>query len=185
MAVNKVVINRDGVEDVLVDLTNDSVDADALTVGFTAHSKTGETVEGANPYEKTATDTTVGEQADLIQQIQAALEGKAAGSGGGGSLAAHSVTVDASALKGGFGMYVLCVCYIKPDGTCYEDTLCVNGIYTQTYTDINGLLCLYDAMDSGLIMYKQPATFGNIENRFIGYSHSIFMVYGDGTITLT
>lgn len=81
MAVNKVVINRDGTAEVLMDLTNDSVNADALTVGFTAHSKTGAAVQGANPYAKAETDETVNTQATLLDQAIATLNGKAAGGG--------------------------------------------------------------------------------------------------------
>lgn len=75
MAVSKVVYGGN----TLVDLTNDTVTADTLVVGRTAHGKSGEVLNGTNPYEKTATDTVVSEQATLIQQIQEALEGKADG----------------------------------------------------------------------------------------------------------
>ena len=107
MAVNKVVINRDGAPEVLMDLTGDTVTADSLVVGYTAHDKKGERVTGANPYAKAETDATVNAQTnlitqlkdaiaenvskttaevdtqtDLIQQIKTALEGKAGGGGG-------------------------------------------------------------------------------------------------------
>lgn len=78
MAINKVVYGGD----TLVDLTSDTVTPDTLVVGNTAHGADGEEVAGANPYEKTATDTEVQTQADLIAQIGAALEGKG-GSGSG------------------------------------------------------------------------------------------------------
>lgn len=64
-----------------VDTSADTVVADALTEGYTAHDAAGNIVNGANPYDKTATDTTINAQADLIAQIQTALEGKAAGGG--------------------------------------------------------------------------------------------------------
>lgn len=73
MAVNKVVINRNGVEDVLVDLTGDNVNPNALVVGHTTHDQTGEVIEGANPYAKAETDATVNAQTDLIQQIKTGL----------------------------------------------------------------------------------------------------------------
>lgn len=76
MAINKIVLNTDSGEQVLVDLTGDSVTADSLVVGSVAHGADGEIVNGANPYELEATNTEVGTQTDLIAQIQAALEGK-------------------------------------------------------------------------------------------------------------
>ena len=79
MAISKIVLNTENGEQVLVDLTGDTVAADALVEGHTAHGADGEVIEGANPYEKTATDTEVGTQNGLIGQIKAALEGKAGG----------------------------------------------------------------------------------------------------------
>ena len=81
MAINKIVLNTDDGEQVLVDLTGDNVKADALVVGHTAHGADGEPVEGANPYELETTDAEVQTQSDLIEQIQTALVGKAAGGG--------------------------------------------------------------------------------------------------------
>ena len=81
MAINKIVLNTDDGEQVLVDLTGDNVSADALVVGHTAHGADGEPVEGANPYELETTDAEVQTQSDLIEQIQTALVGKAAGGG--------------------------------------------------------------------------------------------------------
>lgn len=83
MAVNKVVINQSGTEEVLVDLTGDTVNADSLVVGFTAHDKSGGTIAGANPYAKAATDATVNTQAGLLDQALAAIAGKAAGGSSG------------------------------------------------------------------------------------------------------
>ena len=82
MAVNKVVYGNK----TLIDLSNDSITADALVQGFTAHDKKGVSISGANPYAKAATDATVQTQAELIAQIAAALEGKAAGGSGGDRL---------------------------------------------------------------------------------------------------
>lgn len=77
MAVNKVVYDGD----TLVDLTGDTVTADSLVVGTTAHDKSGAAISGNNPYAKAATDTEIATQESLIAQIAAALEGKAAGGG--------------------------------------------------------------------------------------------------------
>ena len=46
MAVNKVVYNRDGIEETLIDLTSDTVTADKLAKGYTAHNQAGELVTG-------------------------------------------------------------------------------------------------------------------------------------------
>jgi len=83
MAVNKVIYGGNTV----IDLTGDTVTAESLVEGVIAHDKSGKSVTGTNPYEKTATDTEVASQTDLISQIVTALEGKAAGgdSGGGDS----------------------------------------------------------------------------------------------------
>lgn len=66
------------------DVSNDTVTPETLVEGSTAHDASGALINGTNPYEKTATDMAVNTQAGLIEQIQAALQGKAAG--GGGSL---------------------------------------------------------------------------------------------------
>lgn len=76
MAVNKVIYGTT----VLVDLTQDSVTADALVEGKTAHGADGEPITGTNPYAKAETDATVDEQAELIQQIKTALARKESGS---------------------------------------------------------------------------------------------------------
>ena len=81
--ISKITIGTENGDRVLVDLTGDSVNADSLVVGHTAHGADGEIVEGANPYELEPTNAEVGTQSDLIAQIQNALVGKAAGSGGG------------------------------------------------------------------------------------------------------
>lgn len=75
MAVNKVIYGTT----VLVDLTKDSVTADALVEGKTAHGADGEPITGTNPYAKAETDATVNEQAELIQQIKTALSRKESG----------------------------------------------------------------------------------------------------------
>lgn len=93
MAVNKIVYGTT----VLVDLTSDSVTADALEAGKTAHGKDGNIVTGKNPYVKATTDAAVNTQAALIEQIMTALDGKVAGGGGGGvSIATCTMTVSYS-----------------------------------------------------------------------------------------
>lgn len=94
MGVNKVVINTDNGEEVLVNLTDDSVTPDALFDGITAHSKSGDRITGTFTLaEEMSTQDT------LIAQIAEALEGKAGGSGGGGGIKVsttnlHNVNTD-------------------------------------------------------------------------------------------
>ena len=49
MAVNKVIYNTDDGEHTLIDLTEDTVTADTLAEGATAHSASGETIVGTMP----------------------------------------------------------------------------------------------------------------------------------------
>ena len=66
-----------------------------------------------------------------------------------------------------------------------EDTLCTGGIYSKTYTDVNGLLCLCDVTFSMAMTNYPPMVSGNIEYKFVGPYAAILMVSGDGTITLS
>ena len=72
-----------------VTLSNDTVSAETLVEGYTAHDSKGKAITGTNPYEKNETDSTVNTQAELIAQIQEALIGKEATGdiviGGGGA----------------------------------------------------------------------------------------------------
>lgn len=52
-----------------MDLTGDSVTEDALVTGYTAHDAAGNAVNGANPYEKAATDAEVTAQEQLLDEI--------------------------------------------------------------------------------------------------------------------
>ncbi|MBE5800052.1 MAG: hypothetical protein E7321_08910 [Clostridiales bacterium] len=78
MAVNKVIYYGE----VLVDMSQVSVDPEKLVEGETALDASGELITGNNPYEKTATNTEVDAQSDLLDQALLALQGKAGGSGG-------------------------------------------------------------------------------------------------------
>ena len=77
MGVNKVIINTPEGERVIVDMTGTSVVPEKLFAGEIALDKTGEMIEGSF-----SIDTELSQQDALIAQIQAALEGKAAGGGG-------------------------------------------------------------------------------------------------------
>ena len=72
MAVNKIVLNTDDGEQVLVDLTGDSVSEGTLFEGKTAHAANGEKIVGTFTLERE-----MSEQDTLIEQIKTALEGKA------------------------------------------------------------------------------------------------------------
>ena len=88
MAINKVIYYGE----VLVDMSQVSVNPDALVAGKTALDASGELIAGANPYEKVATDEEVETQEDLIAQIAAALEGKAGGGASSPTISTVSVT---------------------------------------------------------------------------------------------
>ena len=78
MNANKIVMNTPEGKKVLIDLTEDNVTEDVVPEGITFH--------GADGAEKTGTFTLapeMSEQDSLISQIQQALQGKAAGGGGG------------------------------------------------------------------------------------------------------
>ena len=91
MAINKIVLNTEAGEQVLVDLTGDTVVEDALVEGYTAHGANGEVIAGANPYEKAGTDTEVQTQTELLEQAALTLERKAAGGGSDGGYYIPSV----------------------------------------------------------------------------------------------
>lgn len=112
MAVNKVIYGGNTV----IDLTGDTVTSDNLVEGVVAHDKSGASITGTNPYEKTTTDAEVTSQADLIAQIQTALEGKTAAGGGGGStletctvtLAGYASYAYGNTLNGDTMAYYMC-----------------------------------------------------------------------------
>lgn len=124
MAINKVVVNRDGVPDVLLDLTGDSVTADSLVVGYTAHDKKGYQITGANPYVKSETDATVDAQALLIQQIKTALEGK---TGGGGGTVLPTLTNPGTAADLAAGKQL-----IDANGNVVTGTMSVSSVTVKT-----------------------------------------------------
>ena len=76
MGINKIVLNTDQGEQVLIDVTEDTVTPETLFEGATAHDKAGDRISG------TFTITPeLEEQAALIRQIKTALQGKTVGSG--------------------------------------------------------------------------------------------------------
>ena len=120
MAINKVIYGGN----TLIDLSSDTVTTDALVEGQTAHNKAGVKITGTNPYEKTATDTEVNTQTDLISQIKTALAGKAAGGGSSSSQPCEVSIVADSPLSTGD----LIVNYVNADGELMEDTFSLTDI---------------------------------------------------------
>lgn len=78
MGVNKIEINTGNGKETLINISDSTVTPETLTEGYTAYGANGEPVNGINPYELNATNAEVNTQADLIEQIQAALVGKSA-----------------------------------------------------------------------------------------------------------
>lgn len=80
---------------VLIDLTGDNVTPEKMVTGTTAHDKSGAQIKGANPYEKTATDTEISTQAAKIAELSALLDGKMGGGSGSGSseIKTYSMTI--------------------------------------------------------------------------------------------
>ncbi len=76
MGVNKIEINTGNGKETLINISDSTVTPETLTEGYTAYGANGEPVNGINPYELNATNAEVNTQADLIEQIQAALVGK-------------------------------------------------------------------------------------------------------------
>lgn len=55
MAINKIIFGSE----TLIDLTSDTITADKLTSGITAHDKSGATITGTNTYDSDTSDATV------------------------------------------------------------------------------------------------------------------------------
>lgn len=64
--------------EILMDVSNDTITEDDLAEGVTAHNSNGDQIEGTFPMGEVDT------QAELIEQIALTLQGKAAPSGGSG-----------------------------------------------------------------------------------------------------
>ena len=84
MAISKIVLNTENGEQVLVDLTGDSVTPETLAEGVTAHGANGELIVGQM---KSSEDlnAVLTEQEALIDELKDVLRSKASGEGGGTS----------------------------------------------------------------------------------------------------
>ena len=78
MGINKITLNTEDGEEVLINLTGDKVTEDTLFDGVTAHNSNGEQITGTFPIGE------VDEQSNLIKLIKTTLAGKIAPSGGSG-----------------------------------------------------------------------------------------------------
>lgn len=74
MAINKIVLNTDSGDRVLVDLTGDSVTPETTFAGKKGHGANGEPFTGTF-----SIDNELSAQDSLIERIQTALHGKSAG----------------------------------------------------------------------------------------------------------
>lgn len=73
MAINKITLNTEKGEEILINLTGDSVTSDTLFDGVTSHNSKGEPIIGTFP------NGEIDVQAELIEQIKSTLESKASG----------------------------------------------------------------------------------------------------------
>lgn len=80
MAVNKVSFNTASGEEVLIDLTNDTVTPETLAEGVTAHGANGEPIVGTMRSGEDL-DAVLAEQEELIAELKEVLAEKAAGGG--------------------------------------------------------------------------------------------------------
>lgn len=158
MAVNKIVYGTT----VLVDLTSDSVTADALETGKTAHGKDGNIVTGKNPYVKATTDAAVNTQAALIDQIMTALDGKVAGGGGGAaSTPTCSVTIEAETDDRGASVEFMVVLDDGSVSTGYID-FHLEGAYKETVHNV--------VQDSPIIIYTDATPeITDVMNCYVDY----------------
>lgn len=104
MAINKIVLNTENGEQVLVDLTGDSVTPETLAEGVTAHDKSGKAIvgtmtaggNGSGGEDVTAETTAYTEKLEALETaitaLEAELEGKASG---GGNVEAWTGTISA------------------------------------------------------------------------------------------
>lgn len=148
MGVNKVVINTDNGEEVLVNLTNDSVTADTLFDGITAHNKSGDSITGTFTIAEEMST-----QDALIAQIAQALEGKAGGSGGGGG-----VTYDDIATAGITGNIVLSVSSIA--GYAFVNHKGITSLRAPNVTSV-GAYAFYGTGLTGALDLSLCASIGN------------------------
>lgn len=179
MAVNKIVLNTDDGEQVLVDLTGDSVSEGTLFEGETAHAANGKKIVGTFTLE-----SEMSEQDALIEQIKTALEGKAAGSA---PLTTQEKSVDIT--ENG-------VVEVTPDEgyTLSKVTANVNVPIPDGYIKPSGTLNItengeYDVTDKSVVVVAVQTSGGSggdvIETAQVNIAYSGMSIFLDGVIEST
>lgn len=177
---NKVVFGATSI----MDISDSTVSPEKLTTGEIAYDASGEKIEGANPYEITATNAEVNAQSDLIAQIKTVLKGKAesgtSGDVGGLSQYIKTVATPKSNVSfvienplGGLAKKVSIKC---PEGSATETVQGKVQRYTIDTTVGLGCMKLLNASTGNITLYgvRQVDTIT---------SNSTFAV-SDGQITL-
>lgn len=152
MAVSKIELANG---DVLIDLTNDSVTAETLAEGVTAHGANGEAIVGTMRRGEDL-EAVLTEQEQLITTLQETLNGKASG-GGGGSVEAWTGTVDGGMHLGmEFNVYYL-------DETFTPHTFVIPCLTQETITIAAGTFVV--VTDAHAIFGTDIAVLDDMENR--------------------
>lgn len=135
---------------------------ETLVTGSTALNAAGELIDGANPYEKTATDAEVTTQADLIQQVKSVLRTKSAG----GSEDLDAVLTEQETLIAGLKT-ILKSKAAGGSGSCafewanvYEIEIGANSISNAADT-VAYIKTLVSSYSTSLIILESPLTVNN------------------------